>query len=249
VTVLWQALPAESAWESPLADTRSLRSGVLARTGGIDASIAQSVAFVEARGEGWRAQVGLGAGLFLGFVADGELVFDFETFDGHFLLPVDVAAGPWSARLEWGHASAHYGDGVRDNSDRPGNFDPWSREWVALRGARAIGPARVYLAGKALVHALPEAAPFAVQGGAEATGPWDVAPYAAVDVLVAQEDAWAPAIAGQAGVALSAGPHRLRVAAWARTGPEDTGKLKPSTERWVGGMVGFDLFGRLAREP
>ncbi|MFZ5482265.1 MAG: DUF1207 domain-containing protein [Myxococcota bacterium] len=244
MTVALEALPADVAWEAPRADTRSLRSTVLVRTGGIDAAIAQSVAFGEARGEGWRAQVGLGAALFMGFRADGELTFDFETFDGHFVLPVDLVAGDWSARLEAGHASAHYGDGVRDNGDRPGNFDPWSREWLALRGARAIGPARVYAGARVLLHALPEAEPLAGQLGAEIVGPWDVAPFAAVDLQVAQEDAWAPALAGQAGVTIAAGPHELRVAAWGRTGPEDTGKLKPGTERWVGLVVGFDLFER-----
>jgi hypothetical protein len=208
--------------------------------GGIDATLALPVPLVEVDAGAWRAQVGLSAALFLGFQPDGDLTFDFETFDGWFSLPIDVANGPWSARLEWSHLSAHYGDGVRDDSVRPGNFDPYSREYARLWGARTIGPARVYASGWALLHTLPEAAPFGVSAGAEIAGPWTLAPYAALDVESAQESAWEPAVAGQIGARLVAKTHRLRLGVAGRTGPEDTGKLKPGEERWLGVVLSYD---------
>jgi hypothetical protein len=210
----------------------------------IDATLALPVPFVELRWGETRAQVGLATALFLGFEADGELTFDFETFDGWFALPIDVASGPWSGRLEWAHLSAHWGDGVRDDGIRP-NLDTYSREWVRLWGARTVGPARFYASGQALLHALPATEPFAASVGGEVEGPWRVAPYAAVDLRVAQEDGWNPAFGAAAGVRLQSGTHRLRLGLMARIGPEDTGKRRPGDEAWLGIALAYD---RVAQE-
>lgn len=242
------ALPAAPLWEDAVADSRAPRSALTVRAplgadaGGaaIDATLALPVPLVELRSGTLRLQVGLAAAAFLGFVGDGPLVFDFETFDGWFALPVDAAVGPWSARLEWAHLSAHYGDGVRDNAERPGNFDAYSREWVRLWGARALGPARVYASAWALLHTLPEAPPLGASAGAEVEGPWPIAPYLALDVRLAQEDAWAPALAGQVGGRLVSGTHRLRLGLAGRVGPEDTGKLRPGDEAWLGVTLAYD---------
>lgn len=246
--VVVDLLPAVPLWADAVADTRAPRSSLTVRfvgTAGIDATLALPVQLVELVRGDLRVQLGLSTALFLGFVGDGPLVFDFETFDGWFALPVDLAVGPWSARLEWAHLSAHYGDGVRDNADRPGNFDPYSREWARLWCARTIGPVRVYASAWALLHALPAtAAPFGVSGGAEVEGPWRLAPYAAVDLRVAQEDAWVPALGGQVGGRLVTGTHRLRLGVSARVGPEDTGKLRPGDEAWAGVTLSYDRVGR-----
>ncbi|MDP2308310.1 MAG: DUF1207 domain-containing protein [Pseudomonadota bacterium] len=237
------ALPAQPVWADAVADTRAPRSALTVRVAGapaIDATLALPVPLVELVRGDVHVQVGLATALFLGFVGDGPLVFDFETFDGWFALPIDLAVGPWSARLEWAHLSAHYGDGVRDNAARPGNFDPYSREWARLWGARTLGPARVYASAWALLHALPASEPFGFSGGAEIEGPWPLAPYAAVDLRIAQEDAWSPAVSGQAGGRLVMGTHRLRLGASARVGPEDTGKLRPGEEAWVGVTLSYD---------
>jgi len=244
--VVARPLPAVPLWDDPIADSRAPRSSLTVRTGErptIDATLGLPLPLVEFAWNDTRVQIGLATAIFLGFVNDGPLIFDFETFDGWFALPVDVSAGPWSARLEWAHLSAHYGDGIRDNSARPGNIDPFSREWVRLWGARTLGPARVYGSAWALLHTLPEAPPFGFSAGAEVEGPWRVAPYAAVDLRLAQEDAWAPAIGGQAGARLRSGTHRLRLGVAARSGPEDTGKLRPGTEAWVGGILTYDRVG------
>ncbi|MFN7147699.1 MAG: hypothetical protein ACK4YP_28275 [Myxococcota bacterium] len=245
-----RALPPVPLWDDPVADSRAPRSAITVHAAGgpgIDATLALPVPLVEAAWGDTRLQVGLAAALFLGFVGDGALVFDFETFDGWFALPVDLAVGPWTARLEWAHLSAHYGDGVRDNSARPGNFDPWSREWVRLWGARdltgAWGGARLYASAWALLHALPAADPFGASGGAELEGPWPLAPYVAVDLRVAQEDGWAPAVGGQLGARMRAGTHRMRLGLSGRVGPEDTGKLRPGTEAWLGVTLAYDRVG------
>ncbi len=229
-------LPAEVVWTEPSADSRAPRSSVAVRLvggPGVDAVLALPLPIVELTNSSLRLQVGLSSAVFLGFAAEGDLVFDFETFDGWFALPIDVAVGPWSARLELAHLSAHYGDGVRDNSVRPGNFDPYSREWVRLWGARTLGPARLYASAWALVHSLPEASPFGASIGADVEGPWRVAPFGGVDLRVAQEDGWSPALGGAVGARLLEGPHCLKLGFTARYGPEDTGKARPADEAWI----------------
>lgn len=238
--VRWTALPPRPAFAPPIADTRAPYSVVVAHTDGIDATVAARFPLVEADAGPVRAQFGVSAGLFLGFQPDGPLVFDFQTFDGLFLFPLDVQAGPWSARLAWAHLSAHYGDGVRDDGAPPTNIGAYSREWAALTVVRQLGPARVYAGGRALLHAIPEEDPLALQVGAEAEGPWRLAPYAAVDLQLAQETDGTAELSGQLGLRLREGPWRLRLAAAARTGPDDTGKSRPAPEQWAGVVFGFD---------
>lgn len=170
-TRVWHVLPPTPAFVPPIADTRAPYSSVLVRPDGIDTAVAARFPLVELDSGAVRAQFGVSAGLFMGFQPDGPLVFDFQTFDGLFAFPLDVEAGPWSARLAWAHLSAHYGDGVRDDDVRPTNTDAFSREWVAVTVTRRLGPARVYGGGRVLVHALPEAKPLAGQLGAEVEGP------------------------------------------------------------------------------
>lgn len=243
----WVPLPREALWALPVADTRSSLSRVLVRPqeGGarIDTAIGADFPFLEARFGGWRAQVGLAAGVFMDFDAAGSLTFDLETFDGRFGLPVDVAHGPWSARLELTHLSAHYGDGVRQGEERPTNLDPYSREFVTLQVARTLPWTRVYAGMRALVHAFPEADPWAVQVGVQAAPPGPVAPYLATDLQLADEHDWAPALAAQLGVEARAAGRRLRVGLATRTGPDDTGKREGVNETYLGLMFGFDATG------
>jgi len=195
----------------------------------------------------WKAQLGLEAGVFMNFDAGGTLTFDLETFDGLFGLPVDVASGPWSARLEIAHISAHYGDGVRKDGEKPTNTDAYSREFVTVLGARTLGPARLYLGGHVVTHATPVATPWMLQVGGEIAAPWRYAPFAAVDLQLAQEHDWAPAFAAEAGLYAWSGRRRLRLGVATHTGPDDTGKYDGLDETYVGVLVGFDGTGALGR--
>lgn len=249
-------LPEESAWTLPVADTRSPLSSVLLRSSdsgiGIDATLAADFPLLDyAPCDGTHVQVGLLAGAFMAFGSGGELTFDLQTFDGRFGLPVDVRSGAWAARAEWVHVSAHYGDGIRKSGQTPTNLDSYSREYVGLAGSRDFAvpgalAARVYVGGHALVHSLPDAPPFAVQGGGELEGPWSVAPYLAADVQLAQEFSWAPAVSAQLGARVLRGRSRFRVALAVRAGPDETGKSAGVDERWIGVVFGFDRTGLLA---
>lgn len=246
-------LPEQAVWALPVADTRSPLSSVLLRAGSsglaIDAGIGADFPILEvASPAGPRAQVGLMAGAFMQFGAGGELTFDLQTFDGVFGLPVDVRTGPWSARAEWVHISAHYGDGIRKSGAHPENLDPYSRELIALIGSRDLTlprvlDARVYLGGHGLIHSLPAADPLALQVGVEAAGPWPLAPFLAGDLQLAQEYAWSPALTGQLGAAYTTSHGRFRLAVAGRTGPDETGKTAGTAEQWIGLMFGFDRTG------
>ncbi len=244
----WIALPAEALCPTPLADTRAPRSAVtlLGADGGlgVDAVIATEFPLVLYRAPWGSVSAGLEAGAFLRFGAGGELTFDLYTFDGLFGIPLAWAKGPWSARVAWTHLSAHYGDGVRTSGDRPTNLEAWSREQVQVQVVRTAGPARFYGGGRVLLHSLPEASPFAVQVGSEGVGPWRVSPYGAVDLQLAAETAWVPAVSGQLGGIWQAEYAALRVSAVGRIGPEDTGKMTGEIERYVGLLVGFDRSSR-----
>lgn len=243
----WAVLPSEGVWALPVGDPRSALSRIVLHPieDGlrIDTAIGADFPFVEWREGPVRAQVGLEAGVFMDFDAGGELTFDLMTFDGRFGLPVDVAAGAWSGRLEIAHLSAHWGDGVRKDGERPTNTDSYSREFVTLTVARALGPARVYAGGRALLHTMPEVPGLAAQVGAEGEGPWVVAPYAAVDLQTAAEFAWEPQVGAQLGVRVREGRRRLRVAGVVHVGPDDTGKREGVPEKYVGVLFGFDATG------
>lgn len=189
----------------------------------------------------------------LGFQPNEDLRFDLETFDGTFGFPVDARVGPWSARLELAHTSAHFADGVRTDGERPGPTEGYSREWARLQVSGETGFARGYVGGGVLLHDTRNAPPLGVQVGGEIAPNWPVAPYLAVDVQMAAADAWAPACGAQVGV--WAHPNRgsrARIALSGRYGPEDTGKLSGEHEAWVGILFGFDRTGRVsppARTP
>ena len=245
----WKALPQDGLFELPVADTRSALSRLVFRPGPegllIDTGLGADFPLVRWTSGAWSVGTGLEAGVYMDFDAGGSLTFDLETFDGLFGLPIDVASGPWSARVAFSHISAHYGDGVRKDEVRPTNLDAYSREFVTVPGSRSLGPARVYAGGHALLHVYPKVPPLMFQVGGELAPAWRVAPYVAADLQLAQEFAWAPEIAGQAGAWVKDGRRRLRVAAVARYGHDDTGKLSLEVERYVGVLVGFDATGAL----
>lgn len=247
--VAWLWLPATGVFVLPLADTHSALSSVTPRWSdryGVDATIAADFPVLALRAGELEADLGIEAGVWMGFDPSDDLQFDLQTVDGTFAVPIAVRRGRWSGRLVVGHTSAHFADGVRDDTTLPGSPEGYSREWLTLTGSRELGPARLYAGARVLLHDQRRAEPFAVQVGGELAAPWVVAPYLAVDLQLAGENAWAPAVAGQVGVL--AAPHagqRLRVALAGRTGPEDTGKLSGQTEAWLGVLFGFDTTGRL----
>ncbi len=247
----WTLLPAYALFALPVADTRSPSSSVTLRWNegfAVDAAIGVNFPLVQWENANARVQAGVLAAAFLGFDPAGEITFDFETFDGIFALPVDLAVGEWAGRIQWGHTSAHFGDGARNNDDgdRPNIFDAYSREWIQLQGGRRLGPARVYGGVRGITHGTGRGAPLMVQIGGEGEGPWKLAPYAAIDLQIAGESAWKPALAGQLGGRVHVGGHRLRVGLAARTGPDDTGRLQSQEETYIGLILGFDTTGGLA---
>lgn len=250
----WVPLPETSVWALPVADTRSALSTVLLRADGeglaIDAALGADFPIVGASFGEVELQVGLLAATFMAFGAGGELTFDLITFDGRFGLPLDLRAGPWSARVEWVHVSAHYGDGVRSQGELPQNLNAYSREFMNVYGSRDftvpdVLEARLLLGGHALLHAEPEAAPWAIQVAGEVRGPWAITPYLAADLQAAQEHNFRPALAVQAGMEAASGPRRFRLAFAARLGPDEAGKTAGEEDRWVGLIFGFDATGRI----
>ena len=243
----WVWLPATALFSLPVADTRSALSSVTLRWDDqfrVDATLGADFPLVEAQLGAHRLDFGIEASGAMGFQPAGELTFQLETFDGTFGFPVAVRHGPWSVRAELAHTSAHFADGVRDDGALPASSDGYSREWFRLLGSREIGPARVYAGGRALIHDQRGAEPLGVQAGAEVFGPWKLAPFAAVDLQIAAESDWAPAVSGQVGGALNLrGARRLRIAMAGRYGPEDTGKLTGAHEAWLGVTFGFDSTG------
>ena len=239
----WTWLPAEPLFPLPLADTRAPLSTVLVRFGEerlLDASLAADFGVVRYQGGPVSVQAGLAAAAFMGFQAAGELTFELETFDGTFAFPVDVGWRRLGVRAQWAHTSAHFADGVRNDEDRPTDFESWSREAVQVQAGWRFDLGRPYLGASAVTHATTEGAPWGLQAGGEVWGPWKVAPYAAGDVQLAAENGWEPGWSGQVGVHAWVGRQRFRLAMAGRSGPEDTGKLAGREERWVGLLFGFD---------
>ena len=249
----WTLIPAYALFALPIADTRSPVSSVTLRWGdhfGVDAAIGADFPLVQWEHASVRVQAGVIAAAFLGFQPGGELTFNFETFDGVFAFPVDVAVGEWAGRVQWGHTSAHFGDGARNDIKRPDLFDTYSREWVQVQASRSLAAprvvsARAYVGGRWTTHGSGASDPFMAQVGGEGEGPWKVAPYLALDVQLAGESDWQPAMAGQVGARVRVGGRRLRVGLTGRSGPEDTGRLHTETEAYVGMVVGFDATGAL----
>jgi hypothetical protein len=239
----WTWLPPEPLFPLPLADTRAPLSSVLVRFGEerlLDATLAADFGLLRYETGPVRIQGGLVAAAFMGFQAAGELTFELETFDGTFAFPVDLAWRRLGLRAQWAHTSAHFADGVRNDDDRPTDFESWSREAVQVQAGWRFELARPYLGASAVTHATTKGAPWALQAGGELWGPWGVAPYLAGDVRLAAENGWAPAWGGQVGAHAWVGRQRLRLALAARSGPEDTGKLSGRDERWLGLLFAFD---------
>ncbi len=244
----WVLLPATGVFVLPVADPRAALSSVTLRWDDhfkVDAAIAENFPLLALTLGELHADLGIEAGVWMGFDPEDNLRFDLVTVDGTFGIPLAVQSGPWSGRLELAHTSAHFADGVRGGATLPGSPDGYSREWLSVIGSRQLGPARLYVGGHALIHDQRGAPPFGVQLGGEVEGPWRVAPYAAVDLQVADEFAWTPAVAGQAGVRLVfRDGQRLRVAVAGHHGPDDTGKLVGNDD-WLGVSFGFDVNGRV----
>ncbi|GDX79945.1 hypothetical protein LBMAG42_17560 [Deltaproteobacteria bacterium] len=244
-------LPSEAVWSLPVADTRSALSSVTLRWDdrfGVDATIGADFPIVGVRAGKLRFGFGITAQGNMGFEPNDDLRFDLETFDGTFAFPLDARFGPWSARLDLAHTSAHFADGVRDNAALPASPDGYSREWIRLLASRELGPARLYAGGRALLHDTRGAEPFGVQVGGELSPAWAIAPYLAADVQLADEANWEPALSAQLGVWARPTPGtRARLAVTGRYGPEDTGKLTGQKEAWIGVLFGFDRTGALPR--
>lgn len=239
-------LPAAGLFAQPVADTRSMLPMVTLRWDegfSIDATLGAYFPVVGFEEDEWGLQFGVEGGGFMHFDPGDGLTFELETFDGIFGFPLSARFGLWTARLEWTHTSAHYADGVRNNGEIPyGAAESYSREWVRLLAGRQIGPARIYLGGRAITHDVRDSGAVGVQTGGEVFAPWKVSPFAAFDLQISSDEAWSPAVAGQLGVAYRADGRRFRVAAVGRYGPDDTGKRTGLHEAYGGVIFGFDLF-------
>jgi hypothetical protein len=242
-------LPAASLFALPVADSRAALSSVTLRWEdrfAVDATLGADFPLVRLTHGDWSFDAGVEAAVAMGFQPNENLRFDLETVDGSFGFPFGVRFGAWSGRLEFAHTSAHFADGVLDDPSPPAASEGYSREWARLLVARELGHARAYGGTRFLLHDQRALPPWAFQVGAEITGPWKVAPYAALDVQLAQENEWGPELGGQIGVrAQVTGGQRLRAAAVGRVGPADTGKLQGQRDAWLGIVFGMDSTGAL----
>lgn len=246
--ITWLLLPPAALYPLPVADSRSPLSSVTLRFEDdlkIDANLGADFPVVEMDVGEVRAGLGVAAVGSMGFQPNGSLTFELETFDGTFAFPIDAAWGPLRARFQWAHTSAHFADGVRNDPEHIGKRGTFSREWIQLQVAGLVGPVTVYGGGRAVLHAEADVAPFGAQLGAEVYGPWVVAPYAAADLQLYDEQDWQPRIAGQLGAAVRVGHTRFRLAFVARTGAEDTGQLYAEDKQYLGMVFGFDRTGAI----
>lgn len=239
----------EPLFALPVADTRAVSSSVTLRWGdrfAVDAALGADFPLVEGRAADWRVSFGVEAGGRMGFLPEPSGRFNLETFDGTFGFPIVVRNGPWSARLDLAHTSAHWADGAAVASDALPDAVAYSREWVRVLGSREVGPGRIYGGLGVLIHDVRDVEPLSAQLGGELVGPWSVAPLVALDLQAAAESRWEPAVAAQVGVVVQTRPgQRFRLAAAGRAGPEDTGRLAGWDEVWFGLTIGFDRSGFL----
>lgn len=245
----WTALPAEQVFPLPLADTRSPLSRVLLRPEGgdtrIDTALAADFPVLEWRGRDVALQLGVDAAVYMDFLAGDGFTFSLQTLDGQFGLPLDLAWGKAALRVQWTHLSAHYGDGVRYNDQRPSNLDSYSREYLWVLASGRVGPAELYGGGQLILHStVPVPAP-GLQLGLQAAPDWGIAPYVAADLQAHAEHGWRPALAAQVGGLARRGDSRFRLALALRTGPDDTGKMDGAHEVYAGVLFGFDRTGAI----
>lgn len=250
----FQALPPQHVWALPQADTRAPLSNVLLRwqdgSPAIDGSIGADFPILEldiptTTIAPIQLQAGVLAASFMGFSAGGELTFDLITFDGLFAFPLDIKWGDWSARLQWAHLSAHWGDGVRKLGALPTQVLTWSREFVVFQLRRDLGPVHPYIGLRYVTHSPNMPPPLALQAGTEAVAPWKIAPCGALDLQMAAEYDWQPAWVLQAGGCFQGENERFRLEAVVKRGPDDTGKMDGLEEDYIGLTFGFDRTGRL----
>lgn len=245
----WTALPEEQVFALPLADTRSPLSRVLIRPEGpntrIDTALAADFPVLGWEADGVALQVGVDAAVYMDFLAGDGFTFSLQTLDGQFGLPVDLAWKQAAVRVQWTHLSAHYGDGVRYNDQRPTNLDSYSREYLWMLASGRLGPARVYGGGQLILHSTVPVPMPGLQLGAEAAPGWGIAPYVAADLQAHAEHDWRPALAAQVGGLARRGDSRFRLALAARTGPDDTGKMDGAHEVYLGVLFGFDRTGAI----
>lgn len=80
----------------------------------------------------WR--LGIEGGVFMAFDTGGPLTYHLQTIDGTFAVPIDLQREKWVIRAEWRHDSAHFGDGIRMNDQKPPEnaLDTLSYETVGL---------------------------------------------------------------------------------------------------------------------
>lgn len=245
-------LPALSLHPPRLADPREWQSRLAIAPAGIDAAMADTFGFVgmdglTLGGQPLAWQLGLGAGVYMGFLPGGELTFDLVSFDGIFGLPLDLRWGRFDARLSLTHLSAHYADGVRRiDGPLPEDTGPYSREWAELNLGVQLGPAHPYVSGRIITHSADGGAGPAVGLGVDAALPRRVSPVGGVWYGARQEQGWTPAFSAQLGLGLRAddarddvAPAMLRLMADAYVGPNQAGKLEDRDERRVGFLLGF----------
>ena len=214
----------------------TLRTGVPT----VDTAIADRVGFLRWSHGDWTGQIDLAAGLFLGFDPGGQMTFGMQTVDGLIRLPLSARHGPLSASLEWAHVSAHYADGIRNATDQPlPERATYSREYIRLQTSWEMDWFTPYLACRQLIHSLPEAPGFGVQGGWMIYIP-GVPVYQAVDLKLSADEEWQPGAQAQLGLVLSSESIRtLHVGFIAMTGPDDTGQRSGEDDRFIGVQFGF----------
>ena len=160
--------------------------------------------------------------------------FPLESVDGSFGLAVDwlPSAGPWTARLRYGHDSSHLGDGGYDIEARRIVYSRESFEaigsWAGGRGLRAyVGPAF-------LVHGEPQAPAFQLQFGGEARRGNDrPGPYAAVDFRLKAETDYRLNQSYQAGWRFGPGGRSARVSLGYEAGTSERGQEWQQTEHFL----------------
>ncbi|MEP7027870.1 MAG: DUF1207 domain-containing protein [Candidatus Eisenbacteria bacterium] len=161
--------------------------------------------------------------------------FPLESVDGSFGIALERMAGPWSARLRYGHLSSHLGDGGYDIEARR---IAYSRESVALVGSYAPGSGlRAYAGPTFMLHGTPRAPAFQFQVGAEATrarAGRAASPYAAVDLRLKAEVENRVNQSYQAGVRIGREPgRRVRISVGYEAGMSERGQAWQRSEHFL----------------
>jgi hypothetical protein len=188
------------------------------------------IPLIEVRFSGIAAQFGPGATVLTSIVKRPRLL-EVVTVDFLVEFPVDVQISQRvTLRSGYGHFSAHFADdGIEIQQRSSINY---AKDYVMLLGSYSLpeADAIVYSGGHWNFHSLPgEDRNWTAQVGAEA-GNLEVLPscfaYAAVDVRLKSEVAWASTQSYQCGVRLfPRGDRAVRVVYTFRTGIDDRGQF------------------------